>query len=362
MKIILPSFSKLKYHALETTLQSVFSTPIQIIQMKTTTICEQPLGVKNTIDICKNRIKQILESNDPSLLKEHQYIISIENGINLDSEIPMDFVVVGLYSMKLKRFYIESGGQNIKNISNCLISDMYNAPIKEFLDLIPKINSNNTFGSLIHRRNRKIPANNWMNSLCGLDRRDQISGILCRHIPTIQLIEGFKTYMDFPRKGIVFNDIIGLMSKPKYSKIVLNKIHKALKNSDVKFEYVVGLDARGFILGGMLANKLDIGFIPIRKKGKLPGDCFQAVYEKEYGEDVFEIQKEAISEKKTVNVIVIDDILATGGTAKAAIKLLRNLPQVAEIFLVFLDKIDGFTVDLEGNNHYTVLEDSVCID
>ena len=356
--IILPSMSKLK----QTAIKRVFGELQNIQQIQTETICEQPLGIQNTIEICKNRIQQVL--NMKQQLKNWDncdFIISIENGINLDTVTPMDFVVCGLYSIKLNRIYIESGGINLKNISNCLIIKDSNSKINEYYDLLEKVNSKTTFGSLIHNQNNEIPANNWMESLCNLSRVEQISIILRRHSGMMQLISNFQTYNNFPREGIIFNDIIGLCSKWQYMKIIINKITSHLNNEELTYDYIVGLDARGFILGGMLASILKIGFIPIRKKGKLPGKCFKVVYTKEYGEDVFEIQQTAIPEK-SVNILIIDDILTTGGTAKAALHLVRKFPGVKHIKFIFLDKIDGFNVDLKENSQYILLNEYENID
>lgn len=125
-------------------------------------------------------------------------------------------------------------------------------------------------------------------------------------------------YPNFPQEGILFEDFLPLFLKPElFRKLVTAfKDHVAAAHPGVKVDYVVGLEARGFLFGPTLALALDAGFVPIRKAGKLPGKCYKAEFVKEYGKDVFEIQADLIPAGATV--LIVDDILATGGTASAA--------------------------------------------
>lgn len=115
----------------------------------------------------------------------------------------------------------------------------------------------------------------------------------------------------------------------------------AQEGQDTRINYVVGLDARGFLLGPVVAQRLGAGFVPVRKKGKLPGACVQATYQKEYGEDVFEMQRDAIPANS--NVLVIDDLIATGGSAAAAGSLVKqlNARTVEYIFVVSIPFLKG---------------------
>ena len=125
---------------------------------------------------------------------------------------------------------------------------------------------------------------------------------------------------DFPKKGIVFKDITPLLSNKKSYNSLMNAIKTRYK--DYKIDKVVGIEARGFILGSALAILLNCGFTPIRKKGKLPFKTFSETYDLEYGKDTLEIHKDAFN--KNDNIIIVDDVLATGGTIKASFKLLQN--------------------------------------
>ena len=124
---------------------------------------------------------------------------------------------------------------------------------------------------------------------------------------------------DFPKKGIVFKDLTTLLKNPQafaYTVDVLCEKFAALKP-----QYVVGIEARGFVLGAAMAHKMGIGFVPIRKPGKLPHKVEKATYELEYGTDCVEIHSDAVN--KGDRVVLIDDLLATGGTAEAASRLLK---------------------------------------
>jgi len=133
---------------------------------------------------------------------------------------------------------------------------------------------------------------------------------------------------DFPKKGIVFLDIFPILRNPvAFETLITHFVHHLTsytipKSSSKKVDAIVGLDARGFLLGPIIALRLGAAFVPVRKKGKLPGQCVSATYEKEYGEDVFEMQAEGIKPGQTV--VVVDDLMATGGSAKAAGELVAK--------------------------------------
>ncbi len=149
-------------------------------------------------------------------------------------------------------------------------------------------------------------------------------------------IRGIK---DFPKKGIMFRDITTLLQDPIALKSTLDSLYSYSKNLNIK--KVVGIEARGFIFGSLLAEKLNAGFVPIRKPGKLPAEKESATYALEYGTDTIEIHKDAI--KLGEKVLLHDDLLATGGTARAAANLIEKLGgEVVQIsFIVELLNLEG---------------------
>jgi adenine phosphoribosyltransferase len=136
---------------------------------------------------------------------------------------------------------------------------------------------------------------------------------------------------DFPKIGINFKDITTLLKEKEAFKYAVDKIYTAF--SDKKITKVVSLESRGFIIGGALAFLLEAGFVPIRKSGKLPAETISVFYDLEYGTDSIEIHKDALSPDDVV--LVHDDLLATGGTAMAALNLIKKL-HVKKIYFSFL--------------------------
>ena len=144
---------------------------------------------------------------------------------------------------------------------------------------------------------------------------------------------------DFPKKGILFKDITTLLKEPDAIKETIKQLYSFAKDANIS--KVVGIESRGFIFGAMLAEKLNAGFVPIRKPGKLPAETESITYALEYGTDTIEIHKDAI--KIGERVLLHDDLLATGGTAEAAAKLIERLGgEVVKIsFLIELTALKG---------------------
>lgn len=133
--------------------------------------------------------------------------------------------------------------------------------------------------------------------------------------------ETIRTIPDFPKEGIQFKDITTLLQDKRALELTSYMLAQPYRNKSIDF--VVGLESRGFLFGTNLAQNLNAGFVPVRKPGKLPADTLSEVYALEYGEDSVEIHKDAIF--KGAKVIIHDDLIATGGTAAAATKLIKRL-------------------------------------
>ena len=144
---------------------------------------------------------------------------------------------------------------------------------------------------------------------------------------------------DYPVEGVLFRDITTLIKDGEYYPVLIEKIAESLKGYDV--DAIVGPEARGFIMGAAVAYALRVGFIPARKKGKLPCETESIEYDLEYGTATIEIHKDAI--KKGMKIAVVDDLLATGGTAKAVCKLIESMGgEVAALrFAIELSDLGG---------------------
>jgi adenine phosphoribosyltransferase len=130
-----------------------------------------------------------------------------------------------------------------------------------------------------------------------------------------------RTIVDFPHEGIMFRDVTTLFADPRGFRMCIDQMLHPYAGQPI--DKVVGLEARGFILGGAIAHQLGTGFVPVRKKGKLPGTTISQDYKLEYGEAIVEIHDDAIEAGE--RILVVDDLLATGGTAEAGIKLIERL-------------------------------------
>ncbi len=148
-----------------------------------------------------------------------------------------------------------------------------------------------------------------------------------------------RTIPDYPKPGIMFRDVTTLMANAKGFRKAIKAMAEPFEEK--KIDAVAGIEARGFILGGAIADRLGCGFIPIRKKGKLPAKTIGQEYSLEYGVDVIEIHEDAI--KKGERILIVDDLIATGGTAEAAAKLIIRTGGVVvgATFIIDLPDLGG---------------------
>lgn len=153
------------------------------------------------------------------------------------------------------------------------------------------------------------------------------------------LISAIRSIPDYPKPGIMFRDITTLLGNPRaFRRAVDELVHPF---AGTKIDKVAGMEARGFILGGAVAHQLSAGFVPIRKKGKLPHATVRIAYSLEYGVDEMEMHRDAVAPGE--KVILVDDLIATGGTAEGAVKLLRQMGAdvVAACFVIDLPDLGG---------------------
>lgn len=154
-----------------------------------------------------------------------------------------------------------------------------------------------------------------------------------------QLRDAIRDVPDFPKAGIVFKDITPILGDRALFRSSIDLLCETAGGE--KVDKIVGIDARGFIFAAAVADRLGVGFVPVRKKGKLPWNCHEESYALEYGESVVEIHQDAV--KPGEKILLVDDLLATGGTAAAAVKLLEKLGAeiVAISFLIELSFLKG---------------------
>ena len=158
---------------------------------------------------------------------------------------------------------------------------------------------------------------------------------------------------DFPKAGILFYDITTLLRDPAGFRLAIDSIATPFQGKSVSL--VVGIESRGFIFGSSVADRIGAGFVPVRKVGKLPSERIRASYDLEYGTDSLEMHRDAIDPGQ--RVLIVDDLLATGGTAKATVDLVKQLGAVVEgvAFLIELVDLKG-RAKLTGENIHVVLQ------
>lgn len=164
-----------------------------------------------------------------------------------------------------------------------------------------------------------------------------------------ELKDYVRSIPDFPEKGIIFRDVTTVLQDPDGFNFAINSMQENLKNVD--FDLVLGAESRGFIFGAPIAYNLKKGFIPVRKKGKLPCETIEESYDLEYGKATLEIHKDAI--KPGQKVVIVDDLIATGGTLEAIIKLVERLGGKVEKILCLIElpelngkeKLKGYDVE-----------------
>uniref|UniRef100_A0A6C0AC84 adenine phosphoribosyltransferase n=1 Tax=viral metagenome TaxID=1070528 RepID=A0A6C0AC84_9ZZZZ len=308
----------------------------------------QPGFNKKTILSAIKRLDVAIDYlNKTDSLKEDNLVISIENGIEMENDLDLYFDVcyVACYRMKNNKliFYSNLDQQNkiklpvpkeiIKKVEKTGSFKM------EFLGKEIDAGYNKTAGSFLAELGHD--SKNWMKSL-GVDRTTQIIRSLDYIFDKIynNIESKFMYYPDFPKKGVLFCDVFEALQQPKIantvSSIINDKLFMIELRSGIRFDIIVGPEARGFNLATSLSSCTGIPYKMIRKKGKLPGETLNYMYKKEYGEDILEIKQTCDLENS--NVIIVDDLLATGGSAIAVIELLKKC-RVKNIVCFFVKSV-----------------------
>ena len=168
----------------------------------------------------------------------------------------------------------------------------------------------------------------------------------------MNLADKIRTISDFPKEGIQFKDITTLLKDADAFQEAIDRIAERYEEEDI--DLIVGIEARGFLVGAPLAIKMNKGFVPVRKEGKLPGDKVVKEYDLEYGSSVLEMHKDAIEEGQ--KVLIVDDLLATGGTVNATVEMVEEIGgDIVEVaFLMELDFLNGRD-KLEGQDVFSLI-------
>ena len=312
--LVLTSESRIKIDALS----SLF--PYAHISYYSTSDAEIPEQPINSAGKCAGmRIDYVKENNE---LPKYDAIVSIENGVVLDKDKFCDVCFVVFETCDGMRFVGNSKGIDIPPEYQDKLMDATPNTYK-----LNNLGAPVTVGSLINQEHPDIPDNNWMAhpKFGGFDRRLQIRDALCNcfnNYYNTLLGQNILSFQDFPKPGVEFKDLSKIISNPKYFQMLVDFMYFKILESGLKFDKVVGLDARGFIYGPLLAYKCNAGFVMARKKGKLPGKSKSVDYGTEYSFDSIEIMEGII--KHNDRILIVDDLVATGGSLQAAKRLVEQ--------------------------------------
>lgn len=369
MYCILTSTSEIKKKALECVLNKYDQEVNEIICVDTSECGnpEQPVGLGGLI-CCKRRIEWVLQ-NKKDLIRQflkkditnwfstNWCIVSIENAIETDeNENCVDVVHCLIYTTTGGEHQIDYGnydyikGGDVKfpkwlwdraqQESTTITFDGWSKTVGEIYATVganPKNWMITHSEEKIDRKNQIVNVlSRLYNNILGVDRLFKTSGDQHR---LFQIVANVSYINNYPKEGVLFKDLSKVLSDPTLLKMLLSLCKKYIKTKfnvkepfDVykkRIDYIIGLESRGFILGSYLAEQLDAGFVMVRKKGKLCPPTISVEYEKEYGNDCFEIQTNIM--KPNSRVLIVDDLLATGGSIDSAVKLVEKLDQNIEI-------------------------------
>lgn len=276
----------------------------------------QPLGINNTFKDGMKRIEYLVNSN-PNNTDPNVFIVSIESGlVNIESlynYVAHDVATVTVrYNNKIYR------GYHTIEVPLPAKYHGYDFMWKLTLDYCK---DSPTLGEILNKLDPKIPAGSWMDVYGSVTRDEQIGHALTDCLTPLVSLQKIKDriayYPNFPKPGVLFQDIFPVVREELGS--LSTVIKETCQNRD--FEYVAGLESRGFIVGMIVAHICNKKFIPIRKANKLPGDKYTVHYGTEYSKDVFQLAHNVLP--KDSRVMLADDLLATGGSLKGAVDLVK---------------------------------------
>jgi len=329
-KVALASTSDIKREAVEACIKPYQNINLVCVPVTDPNQIEQPFQSEGGLDMARNRIQWILKQHP------HQFnaIIAIENFIRPNDTTAEDVAIVVIYLVNEQLEYV-SHSQCIELPDMELFNELktnYLLPTADQNDSLAYLQGlTKTYGQLYHEHHPEVPANNWMKYTSDVDRIDQLKTSIQTLIEQVvkdqamikQVRDQFTFHSDFPTKGVGFLDWSNLFTDLNLVDRLTSYLACKYQHCDPPIRYVAGLDSRGIWLAIPLADKLrtmfnnQVSFIPIRKPGKLPEPKHSKSYTKEYGEDTLEMR----SDLEAGPILIVDDILATGGSLQAAAEL-----------------------------------------
>jgi len=294
-------------------------------------IPEQPVGFDCAVQGARNRMYSL-----PQALQKADYIVSIENYIE-QSPVTQRWYDKGLIVIQ------HSSQEIVLTTKSVFIPDLYIQLAQQMSQVICECGYSTTVGAAIQQSfsDRSVDPRDWHREVefGGVSRQQFLKDALDKalHADELNFLKSLVvTYPDFPKPGITFANFLPILHDAQAFATTIDLLAQRYKNKNI--DAIVGLESRGFILGAALAYKLGISFVPVRKPGKLPGSTYSVTYQKEYGFDTLVIAQDSLQSGQ--RVVIIDDLIATGGSARAAIELVR-LAGGQPVEFVSLLKVDA---------------------
>lgn len=318
LKVAITTESEIKKTAVQASFQNRFPDEyIEILEFKTDSdIPEQPIGYDVALRGVHNRIANLPENAIDGV----DYVVSIENYIEQSQSGA--WKDIGLLLVINNATHEEL----ISKTKPTNFSVEYYKLAKKMSDSISHDGLSFTVGKAIAQAHPEITIDpsDWQqeSEFGGISRVDLLKESLFKtlHADEITFLNSLLVlYPDFPKPGVLFKDFFPLLSDKEGLRTVIGLLGDYYREKEIDF--IVGLESRGFIIGAALAAEIGVGFVPVRKPGKLPGETYQITYQKEYGTDTLVISKTALF--PGARVLIVDDLIATGGSAKAAIALVQ---------------------------------------
>lgn len=320
IKIVVASQNQHKLEAVNRIFQQKF--PQDIVECigydSVSSVPEQPVSKEVALEGARNRIQSLPQE----LLATAHYVVAIENYIEqyLGASAWCDR---GLVVVK------DSAQQSAEAVmisQPTFISEMYVRLAQEKSATVSDKGYSVTIGQVIQQSfpTRAIDAHDWHREreFGGVSRQQLLQDALYKalHADALEMLQGqLGRHADFPKPGILFLDFLPILQHAQALQTCIQLLAGRYDANNI--DIIVGLESRGFLIGMPLAQKLGVGFVPVRKPGKLPGKIYSVEYAKEYGTDILAIAQGSIQPNQ--RVLIVDDVIATGGSARAAIKLVR---------------------------------------
>jgi len=342
MTVYLASTSSIKRQATH----EYFDTPAVIKELPIPQNPPQPSGLHQTTMCALRRLVALMMSVNPRSTDNNTFV-SIENGIgsSLNGVLPIDFDQKNHYDFCVVFVYNDAAQELFFGISPMKfpLHTTYLEKLKDHID--HRGHFTKTYGEVVAGELERVDPKNWMEAIHGIDRKTQIKLAFEKrnHLPSAECVpllrEVARQVPDFPKEGVTFLDLMPIFSYPIFVDLLLSCVKVHLREPST-YTWVTGPEMRGTMLAMLISQYLRIPFLPLRKAGKLPPPAISSdAYDKEYGSgDVLEIPAGLVKEGH--KVLVVDDILATGGTLLSVCGLLAKAGGKVETILV-LDEVKG---------------------